>query len=90
MRLHSRKVRLLAAFFPLILLPGWSGSAQDAAFGERIEVELVDVEVIVTDRDGAIVSGLEAADFTIFEDDLEVPVKHFTRFGRVEESLDKG
>ena len=52
--------------------------APDLFFGEEIDVRVVNLEVVVEDRSGNRVSGLEADDFRIFVDDLEVGVDYFT------------
>lgn len=58
-----------------------AGQAPDAGaprtFGESVDVELVNVEVWVTDRDGRPVSGLSVDDFTVFEDGQPVSVSYF-------------
>ncbi len=68
-----------------ILATVWTaavGSAQEpaagaAAFGEVIDVQLVNVEVWVTDRDGNPVTGLTAADFEVREDGEPVSISNF-------------
>lgn len=52
--------------------------APDLFFGEEIDVRVVNLEVVVQDRSGNRVHGLEADDFRIFVDDLEVGVDYFT------------
>lgn len=52
--------------------------APDLFFGEEIDVRVVNLEVVVEDRSGNRVHGLEADDFRIFVDDLEVGVDYFT------------
>ena len=52
--------------------------APDLFFGEEIDVRVVNLEVVVEDRSGDRVHGLEADDFRIFVDDLEVGVDYFT------------
>lgn len=56
-------------------------TARDAeprgSFGETIEVRLIDVEVVVTDRRGNRVSGLGRDDFRLLVDGREVPVAFF-------------
>ncbi len=47
-------------------------------FAERIEVELVNVDVWVTDGQGDPVTGLGAADFELFHDGRPVTIMHFT------------
>lgn len=47
-------------------------------FGEVIEVRVVNVEVVVTDRQGNRVPGLTAKDFRLRVDGQEVPIDFFT------------
>ena len=60
----------------------------DLLFGEEIDVRVVNLEVVVEDRSGDRVQGLEADDFRIFVDDLEIDVDYFTEIleNRVVES----
>jgi VWFA-related protein len=48
------------------------------AFGEAIDVRVVNVEAVVTGRGGKRVQGLTARDFRILVDGREVPVDYFT------------
>ncbi len=50
----------------------------EGSFGELIEVRVVNVEVVVTDRDGNRVSGLSAADFELEVDGQAVPIEYFS------------
>ena len=47
-------------------------------FGEQIEVRVVNVEVVVTDKDGNRVTGLQPSDFRLRVDGKDVPVEFFT------------
>jgi len=47
-------------------------------FGETVEVRVVNLEVVVTDRGGLPVTGLEASDFRLLVDGAEVPIGFFT------------
>ncbi|HEX3127188.1 MAG TPA: VWA domain-containing protein [Thermoanaerobaculia bacterium] len=47
-------------------------------FGEQIEVRVVNVEAVVTDKDGNRVNGLQPSDFRLRVDGKEVPVEFFT------------
>lgn len=49
----------------------------DQLFGEVVEVNVVNVDVFVTDRDGKNVKGLTAADFELYEDGRRVEVSNF-------------
>lgn len=78
---------LFATALFLLLLPfaGWAQSFEEASetdapaaqFGEVIDVELVNVDVWVTDEEGRPVSGLTADDFRVVHDDQEVEITHF-------------
>ena len=46
--------------------------------GESIDVRVVNVEAVVTDRRGHLVRGLAAADFQLLVDGREVPIDYFT------------
>jgi Ca-activated chloride channel family protein len=54
-----------------------SGSGQDG-FRFRSGVELINVDVTVTDRSGRFVPGLTLDDFIVYEDDKPVEVTHFS------------
>ena len=47
-------------------------------FGEVIDVRVVNLEVVVTDRSGARVRGLAPEDFELFVDGQETSIDHFT------------
>lgn len=49
-----------------------------SSFGESIDVRVVNVEAVVTDRGGKLVKGLSAADFRLLVDGKEVPITYFT------------
>jgi VWFA-related protein len=54
------------------------GQDTDLAFGDVIDVHLVNVEVWVRDPKGNPVTGLTAEDFVVFEDGKRVEVTHFS------------
>ncbi len=56
-----------------------------SVFGERIEVRVVNLEVVVVDRKGQRVAGLGPEDFRLRVDGRELPVGYFTEIseGRV-------
>jgi VWFA-related protein len=67
----------------LLLAVGGAATATEDAespplFGETLDVRVVNVEVVVTDRAGRRVEGLSADDFRLFVDGDEVPVSHFS------------
>jgi len=51
---------------------------QPPTFGEEIDVRVVNVEVVVTDRDGSRVPNLKPSDFRLRVDGKEVPVEYFS------------
>jgi VWFA-related protein len=52
-------------------------ASRPPAFGERVEVQVVNVEVWVSDRQGRPVEGLEAADFRLVVDGKETEITNF-------------
>jgi VWFA-related protein len=71
-----------AGLFTTLFAACAAAHAQEPAgstFGETVEVRVVNVEVIVTDRDGQAVHGLGAADFAIFEDGERQEITNFYR-----------
>lgn len=65
----------------LLLLPGAPLAAQtevaEETFADEIEVSLVNLEVVVTDRKGKSVSGLGREDFQVLEDGKPVEITNF-------------
>ena len=58
--------------------PVWQSRPQDPAPGTfRSSTSLVEVDVIVKDKDGRFVSGLTAEDFEVFEEGKPQPIQHF-------------
>lgn len=51
------------------------------AFSESLRVDLVEVDVVVTDRQGRPVSDLDRDDFEVYEDGRRVDITHFARTG---------
>lgn len=51
--------------------------AQQEPFALRVEVALVNVDVVVSDARGQFVAGLERKNFRIFEDGVEQEITHF-------------
>ncbi|HEV8580874.1 MAG TPA: VWA domain-containing protein [Thermoanaerobaculia bacterium] len=80
MKIHSRNlpitVLLLAA-----LAPGFAqqppAEQPSGVFGEQIEVRVVNVEAVVTDKQGNRVQGLKPGDFRLKVDGKTVPVEYF-------------
>ncbi len=73
---------LAAVIATLILAVSVAVSAQDspdrtAVFYEPIRVQLVDVDVVVTDRSGTPITDLTADDFEVFEDGTRMEITNF-------------
>ncbi|HSU80935.1 MAG TPA: VWA domain-containing protein [Thermoanaerobaculia bacterium] len=75
----KRPLVLLLLLSLLSLAPGIR-AADDTppSFGESIDVRVVNVEAVVTDRQGNRVSGLKPEDFRLRVDGREVPVEYFS------------
>lgn len=70
---------LLVALVSLLLLPLATAEAQpQAEFGEEVEVEEVALDVLVTDRQGNVVVGLDPDDFIVREDGEPVEITDVT------------
>ncbi|HKH47310.1 MAG TPA: VWA domain-containing protein [Thermoanaerobaculia bacterium] len=75
-----------ARMIPLLMLAGsMSLAAQEPApagvdveIGESIDVRVVNVEAVVTDRHEQRIKGLSPADFRLLVDGKEVPIDYFT------------
>ena len=68
----------LAALVPLATAaPGQEENAA-AVFSETIDVRVVNIEVVVTDRDGNRVHGLQPSDFELLVDGEPTPIAYST------------
>ncbi len=79
--LHLRASGATLAVLCLALLPLPLTQAQEAdleAFGEVIDVRVLNLEVAVTDKDGAHVEGLQPGDFRLLVDGNVVPIEYFS------------
>jgi VWFA-related protein len=61
----------------LTLSPGARAAEDPPPFGESIDVRVVNVEAVVTDRAGHRVTGLKPSDFRLRVDGKEVPIEYF-------------
>ncbi len=69
------------ALLGTLLLPAAATAQQQgepAVFSEVIDVRVVNAEVVVTDREGNRVHGLEASDFELLVDGEPMPISYFT------------
>jgi VWFA-related protein len=74
-------MRSLRAFLALSILALPALAQQqpsESAFGETIDVRVVNVEVVVTDKQGNRVTGLGPGDFRLRVDGKEVPIQYFS------------
>lgn len=78
MKLCRRIPWVLSAFALSLPLLAQPSREAPPVFGEQIEVRVVNVEVVVTDKDGNRVTGLQPSDFQLRVDGKEVPVEFFT------------
>lgn len=78
-----RLFRLAAAACALFLSLPVAAQQKPAAeappvFGEEVDVRVVNLEVVVTDRNGNRVPGLKPGDFRLRVDGKDVPIEYFT------------
>ena len=78
-------IRFAAAacvFFVTPLIPAVAqqkpAAQEPPVFGEELDVRVVNVEAVVTDKDGNRVPGLKPGDFRLRVDGKDVPVEYFT------------
>ena len=67
----------MAGFSAMMVLAPAAVTAQEATF--HVDVKLVNIFVNVTDKNGAIVGGLDKDDFAVFEDDRPQQIAVFER-----------
>jgi VWFA-related protein len=67
-------------------LPAKEAAAAAASYGETVEVNVVNVDVFVSDRSGKPVGGLTKKDFQLFEDGKQVDIANFAELARAVES----
>ncbi len=81
MAIQRAVLRASAVLGPLLLLAAAPGAAQVSIaagdFAEKVEVHVVNVDVLVTGRDGKPVAGLAAGDFELLEDGRPVKITNF-------------
>jgi len=58
--------------------PAKPDAAPASLFGETVEVRVINLEVVVTDKQGLPVTGLQAADFALKVDGAEASIQFFT------------
>ncbi len=86
MKTTLTRFRTLAKVTTVALTAGillWSAGSADAQLARRtytdtLEVKSLNLEAVVSDRDGQRASGLTMTDFTLYVDDQPVPIEYFT------------
>ncbi|MEO8198296.1 MAG: hypothetical protein ABI689_16375, partial [Thermoanaerobaculia bacterium] len=64
------------ALFALVVAGPAAAQGDSPSFGERVDVEVVNVDVVVTDRSGARITDLLREDFRIEVDGKPVPIDY--------------
>jgi VWFA-related protein len=64
----------------LLALTSLASSVEAKPFGETLEVRIINVDVVVTDKAGNPIPGLTADDFEIFENGRRQPVTNFAEY----------
>src|SRR6185503_2206994 len=73
--LPRRDLISIALAMACIFLPGFPAAAQEVI---RTQTELVNLNVVVRDREGRRISGLRQEDFEVFEDGSRQEITHFS------------
>lgn len=83
-KLRALVLLTLALAAPALPAPAAAAppAEREETFGERIDVNIVNVEVYVTDKDGRRVPGLRSGDFELFEDGRRMEIVNFSAFER--------
>ncbi len=81
-RLPSVFFCTLMALSPLAPTPAGAQADPSSIFIDRVDVDVINVEVFVTDRDGSRVTGLAPEDFEIYEDGRKVEISNFYAVAR--------
>ncbi|HKH48417.1 MAG TPA: VWA domain-containing protein [Thermoanaerobaculia bacterium] len=72
-----RKLQIAAGLIAVIPALAAPSFAQQEGFGEAVDVNVVNVDVYVTDKKGQPVTGLRKEEFELFEDGKRVEVTNF-------------
>ena len=82
-KLLRRGSLVLALFLPLLALAQTEAPAPQ--YGEEIEVRVIDIDVVVTDKQGNPITNLTRENFELYEDGKRVEIPYFTRIveGRI-------
>jgi VWFA-related protein len=72
-----RPLALLLSFLLSLSAAGVRAADTPPSFGESIDVRVVNLEAVVTDGSGKLVTGLKPEDFLLRVDGKEVPIEYF-------------
>ncbi len=72
----KRAVSLIAC----LLAAGLASAQESGQYGETLEVRIINVDVVVTDKDGNPIPGLTEADFEIYESGKLQPITNFAEY----------
>ncbi len=92
MRTSVCRLLPLVLAIPLLAIPAGAQPDPDSIFVDRVDVNVINVEVFVTDKKGQRITGLGPDDFEIFEDGRSVEISNFyavARQDRVAQDLDR-
>lgn len=74
---HRAAALLLAWLFGCVAV---FGQTPDRTFVESVDVEVIEVDVVVTDRKGRPVRGLGREDFELYADGERIEISNFAEF----------
>ena len=81
---HKTTARIFAATIVVLIVVFVFRSvrtfAQESKYGESIDVQLVEIDLVVTDRAGHHVTGLTANDFEVFEGGRRKQITNLTEY----------
>jgi VWFA-related protein len=78
LRTRSRSTIMVAALVLVAsAMPGAQQKPAPPIVIETVQVNIVNVEIVVTDREGRSIPGLESRDFEVLEDGKPVPITNF-------------
>jgi VWFA-related protein len=78
-----RRLLALAVCLSLTVTPLVGQQSPIPSLGETIEISIINVDVVVTDKSGKRVRGLTQADFEIYEDGKLQPVTNFAEYAAI-------
>ena len=70
--------KIVAALLVLSLAAPFAPAQQETGYREKIKVRVLNIEAVVTDRDGVRMPGLDVSRFRLLVDGEEVPIEYFS------------